>query len=136
MTPQPTPVSQSLPAGWTFRTRLRLVLGLMLAIGIGNIGVTITSKVFGVPYVPPSDGRLFAVLSFWRVTIGLLGAGLALSLFRDFDRAMSALKAGAEQLGAGELHHRVIIPECAELRGVASHLNGMAARLRQTQEDL
>jgi diguanylate cyclase (GGDEF)-like protein len=120
----------------TLRARLRVVIGLLLTIAVANLIVTATARFFGVPFVPPADVVWFNTVSAFRIVTGCLAAGLAYSLFRDFDRAIDALKMGATRFGAGELRHELRIPECAELRDVADRLNDMAARLRQTQEDL
>ncbi|MGH7617027.1 MAG: diguanylate cyclase domain-containing protein [Gemmatimonadaceae bacterium] len=120
----------------TLRARLRIVIGLLLIIAVANLLVTVTARIFGVPFVPPADVVWFNAVSVFRVITGGLAAVLAYSLFRDFDRAIDALKTGAARFGTGELGHEVRIPECAELHGVAERLNDMASRLRKTQEDL
>ena len=113
----PDPVEQRPQSDRTLRARLRVVIGLLLTIAVANLVLTATATIFGVPFVPAADVVFFKIVSAFRIVTGCLAAGLAYSLFRDFDRAIDALKMGAARFGAGELRHEVRIPECAELHG-------------------
>jgi signal transduction histidine kinase/DNA-binding response OmpR family regulator len=66
----------------------------------------------------------------------MLGAFLAIHTSRDLLRGIAALKRGAEQIGAGELGHRIAIAERDELGEVAGSFNEMAERLRERTEQL
>lgn len=74
----------------------------------------------------------------WTIllTSGAVSSLLAWSLSRDILGAISALKAGADRFGAGELAHRVSVTNCDELEEVGLSLNTMAERLRSTRDEL
>lgn len=66
----------------------------------------------------------------------LLGGLLAFFISRDLLRAISALEVGADRIGAGDLDHRIQIPNRDELGEVAQSFNEMAARLDQRSAEL
>src|SRR5436305_13180540 len=85
------PIEQRPQSANTLRARLRVVIGLLLTIAVANLVVTATATIFGVPFVPKEDVVWFNTVSALRIVTGGLAAGLAYSLFRDFDRAIDAL---------------------------------------------
>lgn len=72
----------------------------------------------------------------------LLLAGLALSVFasmylaRRMVRPIRALQAGADEIGAGRLAHRIDVHTGDELESVADRFNSMTQQLRESYEDL
>jgi signal transduction histidine kinase/DNA-binding response OmpR family regulator len=67
---------------------------------------------------------------------GLLAGGLAFIVSRHLTRGVSALKAGADTLGAGDLESHIELPGHDELADLARAFNGMTGRLRLARQDL
>ncbi len=61
---------------------------------------------------------------------------LALLLARTISRPMERLAAGARELGAGRLDHRIDIRSSDEIGVVATEFNGMASQLQEAQNTL
>jgi diguanylate cyclase (GGDEF)-like protein len=73
---------------------------------------------------------------FLLLATGGLFAVMALTTSRDLIRAVSALEAGAEQFGAGQLTHQVQVRNFDELAQVGDRLNTMAHRLQHAHTEL
>ncbi len=77
-----------------------------------------------------------------RVTVlifmfsGLLAGLLAILVSRHMTRGLSALKAGADSLGAGNLDSYIELASADELGELANAFNDMAARVRKARGDL
>ncbi len=67
---------------------------------------------------------------------GLLAAGLAFVVSRHLTRGMSALKSGADSLGAGDLESHIELSGKDELADLARAFNDMTRRLRLARQDL
>jgi signal transduction histidine kinase/CheY-like chemotaxis protein len=91
--------------------------------------------------LPESEANapLYRALSRWLV---LTLAGMALALIpalllaRQMVVPIRSLAAGAEQIGAGSLHHRIAIKSGDELESLSEQFNSMARRLQSSYEDL
>jgi len=70
------------------------------------------------------------------VLSGLLAGALAFLVSRHLTRGVSALKAGADTLGAGDLESHIELPGHDELADLARAFNGMTGRLRLARQDL
>ena len=80
------------------------------------------------------------ITDHWTVLIfvisGLLAGLLAVLTSRYLTRGLSALKAGADSLGAGNLDYYIKVAVRDELGELANAFNSMAARLRTARGDL
>ena len=86
-----------------------------------------------------ANAPLYGVLARWLVlTIAglLLALGAALLLARHMVVPIRSLAAGAQQIGAGALDHRIEIATGDELQALAAQFNSMAGRLQSSYEGL
>ncbi|MBI9086984.1 MAG: PAS domain-containing protein [Desulfobacterales bacterium] len=70
----------------------------------------------------------------WRVALGgfliaLLAAAVSLAVSRRLTRPIEQIRISAERFSAGDLSHRLPLPDAEELAGLADTMNRMAAQL-------
>ena len=88
---------------------------------------------------PEANAPLFGALLRWvLLTIAGLVLALAAALFlaRHMVLPIRALADGAQQIGAGALHHRISIRTGDELEALSNQFNSMASRLQGSYENL
>lgn len=91
------------------------------------IGVLRTSISF--TSIDQSIRRITAKVAFGGLAVALLAAVLSLWISRRITRPLEVMKEGAERFAAGELGHRLPVPESEEMAGLAGALNQMATQL-------
>lgn len=88
---------------------------------------------------PEANAPLFGALLRWvLLTVAGLVLALAAALFlaRHLVLPIRALADGAQQIGAGALHHRIRISTGDELEALSKQFNSMASRLQASYENL
>lgn len=114
------------------RTLGRQMMYVAVPLKQGDNGLVAVLRVaIPITFIDNELTELQGKLALGGILVALLAGGVSLLISKRISRPITAMKDGAQRFAAGDLAHRLPLPDTEELSALADALNRMAAELER-----